>query len=184
MKKIIKSFLFLLILAIILICIFLVCHIGRNPITEFYKEPKNSLDIIYLGGSNAFMQFNPSLAYKEYGFTTGMLSFESQPFIATKYLIEEAKKYQKSKLYIIDISKIAEDYSELDEVKIRKVTDSIKKSENRTNLINKILSYTDIPKENYINYYFDFLAYHDIWKSPMVILYNIFGNKIFYKGFL
>lgn len=183
MKKIIGIIAFILIFCFLFLLVRKVFWLEQNPITEFYKEPKNSLDIVYVGASNAYNHFNTMLAFNKYGFTTGMMSYNSQPFPATEYLLKEAKKYQNPVLYIIDISQSANNYSEITEAAIRRVTDSMKNSDNRIDAINKLLSYTNVSKEDYINYYYSFFTYHDSWKSPRNIKYNIFGNKDIFKGY-
>ena len=92
MKRVIKCSLFLIIGIIIWHVIFKVLWIEGNSINDFYEEPKNSLDIVYIGASNAYMQFNTVLAYHEYGFTTGMLTTGGQSFVAVKYLLEEVSE--------------------------------------------------------------------------------------------
>ena len=95
MKRVIKIICFLAIFILIFFLITKILWLPKNSITEFYEEPKNSLDIVYLGSSNAYAHFNTTLAYNEYGFTTGMLAVDSEPIIALKYLIKESEKYQK-----------------------------------------------------------------------------------------
>ena len=183
MKSLIKSVTFIMIFLILLFLALKIFWLERNPITYFYKEPKDTLDIVYIGASSSYAHFNTTLAYEEYGFTTGMLAYDGQPFPAAEYLIKEAEKYQNPSLYVIDLVKLARPFSEITDTQIRKVTDSMRKSQNRTNTINKLLSYTEVPKEEYVNYYYSFLKYHEIWKSPKSILINIFGNRNLYKGY-
>lgn len=145
-----------------------------------YDEPKNSMDIIYIGGSNAHHHFNSLLAYELYGFTTGFLATGSQPFISIKYLIMESQKYQKPDLYIIDLTRIQDSMkTSFAEQSIREVTDILKLNKNKLDLINEILNYSNIDKNEYINYYFNFLIYHNSWKN---ISYNNFHPPI-YKGY-
>ncbi len=103
--KIIKSIIFIAIFIIIFYFISKLLWILPNAISDFYKEPKDSLDVIYIGPSNVYVHFNSTLAYHLYGYTTGILSSSAEPFIFSKYLIKEAQKYQQPKLYIIDLSR-------------------------------------------------------------------------------
>ena len=191
-KKIIKPIVFILILCILVFIITKICWLDPTSITYFYKEPNNSIDIVYLGSSNAHHHFNSTLAYNEYGFTTGFLSTDSQAFPLTKYCIEEARKYQSPELYIIDIVKVCEDtetfdkYDTFSDESIRRTTDSFKFSQNRINAINDLLSYReDIPKEDYKNFYFSFFIYHNRWKQiPGMLKRVVLGNaKEYYKGY-
>ena len=179
MKKILKITFFVLILMVIWHGVFSILWLNDNGIKEFYSEPKNGLDIVYIGASNAYVHFNPVLAYHKYGFTTGMLSDGNQQPAAFKYLLEEAQKYQKPKVYLIDIS-YSFTYQRM-ETAVRKVTDSLKPSLNRYKAINDLLQYTDVPKEEYINYHLSFLTYHNNWKYVNI---NNFKNQIVFKGHL
>ncbi len=163
LKNLIKISLFLIIFCQIWNGVFSILGITKNSVTYFYKEPKNSLDIAYFGGSNAYAHFNTVLAFHEYGFTTGMLSTDAQQFISVKHLIKEAQKRQKPKVYVIDISNTTVIYPE--EGAIRRVVDSIKPSTNRFEAVKEYLEMFNIPKEEHINYYFSFLTYHSSYKN-------------------
>ena len=85
-----------------------------------YHEPRNSIDIAYVGSSNAYTSFNTVLAYNMYGFKTSLISFDAQPFDYIKYLIKETEKYQKPKLYIIDIAKLPDKIDSYTDIDIRR----------------------------------------------------------------
>ena len=183
MKNFFKFIIFIIIFIILYCFVFKILWIEKNPISYFYDEPKDSLDVIYIGGSNVHSHFNTVLAYNKYGFTTGCLSSSAQPFIAVQYLIKESEKRQTPNLYIIDISRVADSYSKIEEGAIRKVTDTMKFSKNKLDAINAHLNYSNIKKEDYINYYFSQFLYHDIWKQPWVISFNLGLDKSYYKGY-
>lgn len=181
MKKIVKIIIFLTIFYILFNIVFKILWIPRNPISYFYDEPRNSLDVVYVGSSNAYAHFNTTLAYDLYGYTTGLVSADAQHLIFAKYLIKESEKRQKPKLYVIDLSTAINDLSSTEDGYIRTTIDSMKFSKNRIDAINDVLSYkSDINKKDYINYYFSFLMYHNKWKNPS----NTFFNKDLYKGYL
>ena len=110
MNKFVKICTFIFIFCILWRVVFNILWLPKNSTTYFYKENKNTLDIVYIGSSNANAHFNSLLAYDLYGFKTGLLSIDSQPFIAIKYLIKESEKYQKPSLYIIDITRLTDDF--------------------------------------------------------------------------
>ena len=169
MKNTLKIILFTLIFIIIWNYVFSILRIDKNNISDFYLEEDNSLDIIYIGGSNVEQYFNSMLAYHLYGFTTSLLSTSAQPFTATQSLIEETQKTQNPKLYIIDLARSQYDYpAESDDAWIREVVDEMPISVNKIKTINKVLKYGNISKNEYINYYFSFLKYHNKWKNITV----------------
>lgn len=172
--------LFLFVFSILWKYVFSVLWLLDDAIEDFYDEPGNSLDVIYVGGSNVGAHFNSTLAYREYGFTTGMMTSGSQPFTSTKYLIKEVEKYQEPKLYIIDLASATDDFSyRFQDEWCRSVVDYMKFTRNRIDAINNILFYADVPKEEYIYYYFSFLKYHNGWKT----INNLNFNNPAIKGY-
>ncbi len=185
MKKIIKFIKFIVFLIIFYILwsiVFKVLWLEKANVGYFYDEPKNSIDVVYVGSSNVLAHYNAPLAYDLHGFTVSLLATNAQPFSAIKYLLEESKKYQNPELYVIDIARVGDEFSEDKEGYQRNVIDSLKNSKNRIDAINGMLKYTDLKKEDYINYYFSFLLYHNKWKNISKI--NIVGNETLYKGYL
>lgn len=188
MKNLKKSILFLILFCFIFIIILNILWLPETSITYFYNEPKNSLDVIYIGGSNAYAYFNSTLAYKEFGFTTGILASDSQPFPLVKYLIKEAEKYQNPKLYVIDLAKAADDVAY--DGAIRGAIDSMRFSKNRADAINAVLDYTNsdendefnVDESKYITYYYSILKYYNAYKG--LSYRHIFGNHDLYKGYL
>ncbi len=182
-NNIIKTVIFILIFCLLLYCITKILWTSPTAISDFYKEPKNSLDIIYIGASNVYAHFNTVLAYNLYGFTTGLLSADSQVIVMTKNLMIEAEKYQKPSLYIVDLSRAIETIDSLNDGEIRKTLDSMKFTKNRIDAINETLKYkSNIDKKDYINYYFSFLMYHNKWTHPTIK--NLTNNSGLFKGYL
>lgn len=181
-KNIIKVIVFISIFCIIWHLVFSVLWVDKNSTTYFFEEPKNSFDIVYVGSSNVLTHFNSVLAFDLYGYATGMLTTASQPFSAVEYLIKESRKYQNPNLYVIDISKAADDFDIFPKEDIRRCTDSMKFSKNRIEAINELLSYTDMSDDNYLDYYFSFFMYHNRWKN--LTESNFADDKTLYKGYL
>ncbi len=181
MKKFIKCTVFVIIFCFLWIKLFQVLWHEKNPMSYFYDEPKNSLDIAYFGGSNVYTSFNSTLAYNLYGYTTGMIATPGQPSVLTKYLIEEVRKNQNPDLYIIELRHIATDKTLFYEENIRFVTDHMKFSKNRIDTINAGLNYLNVKKDQNVNFYFSFLTYHNSWKS--ITSLNFLGNLTLYKGY-
>ena len=183
MKNIVKSIIFLIILCIGFIYIFKILWISPTSVSSFYEEPNNSLDVVYIGASNAYVHFNTVLAYNLYGYTTGLLSADSLPLATAKNLIKESEKTQHPSLYIVDLTKATDSIDSYSGAELRKTIDSMKFSLNRIDTINEVLKYKkDITKKDYIDYYFSFFMYHNKWKKPTIR--NIIRNESFYKGYL
>ncbi len=182
-KKTIKAVIFLLFFAILFYIVFNLLWLYPTPISTFYDEPKDSIDIIYIGSSNVITHFNTTLAYNLYGYKTYNFSTDTQPFALVKHLLKEAKEYQTPSLYVVDLALAAYDSSSFDETGFRKTIDSMKFSNIRTEAINEALSYKkEIKKDEYINWYFSFLMYHNRWKS--LKKFDFIGDVNFYKSYL
>ena len=187
LKKLIKSILFLIIFCVLFYSIFNILWLdkftnGYFHIESFYKEPQNSLDIVYVGASNVYTSFNTVLAYDLYGYTTGVLSAGNQPFPLIKYLIKESEKSQNPKLYIIDIVRLVDDLNSISDENMRKSVDCMNFSANRIDAINELLSYKHVDKSNYINYYLSFFIYHNGWKN--ISKNNFLNDTSVYNGYL
>ncbi len=191
MKKIVKCIIFILIFCIIWNLTFNVLWIEKKPVYYFYKEPKNSLDIVYIGSSTSMYHFNSTLSYDLYGFTTGLVTAENQPFLFSKNLIKEVRKYQKPELYIIDLYHLSSNLDKFfKEDAIRNTVDNMKFSQNKSNSIKTFFKYINLEKSdlnsksknNILNYEFSFLLYHNSWKN---LKKNNFSDiEEYYKGYL
>ena len=186
-----------LIISIIPVSYFLRNNSDVKNIIGIYEEKNDSLDMIYIGGSACYVYWEPLRAWNEYGYTSYNVSADALPPQAIKYLMIESKKTQSPKLWLIDLRpfQYGEKYYDdtntsimYHETAIRNVSDSIKYSKNRNDLIN-----ASVPnlKERY-SYYFDIAKYHSqflykiYWtlqgdKTPMDQLDNSVKNP--YKGF-
>lgn len=180
MKKLRNATIFILIFLIVFVLINKVLRITPNSIYYFYKEPKNSLDVVYVGSSNVYVYFNSVLAYKEHGFTTGLMASDTQPIQILKDLIKETHQYQNPKVYVIDLGHIHH-YNDFDIGAMRKIIDEMPLSFNKLDITKKLLKEAKIEKKDYINYYFSFLTYHSSWKY---LSKEKIYNSHLYKGYL
>ena len=71
-------------------------------ISGLYAEEKNSLDIIYYGGSAAFVYFEPLRAYEQKGIASYNYGADTMQAELYKFMINESLKYQNPELLIID----------------------------------------------------------------------------------
>lgn len=160
-----KVALFIFIFIIVWNIVFSILWLDKSSIYDFYQEKRNSVDVVYVGSSSVYSSFNTLQAYKEYGLTTGVLASDVQPLGATKFMLEEARKYQNPSIYILDINLYGQNVDEIAYINIRKATDALKNSSTRKDCIDYLLKYTTISKDEYINYYLSFLTYHNSWKD-------------------
>lgn len=129
----------------------------------FYAEPKDTIDVVMIGSSPVYPYYIAPKIWGEHGITCYPLSSNQQRPRAAVYLVEEALKTQSPKLFIFELRQYAYDESMMTEnmAYTRGVTDNLKYSVNRINLINDMVSEWS---ERY-TYYFDIFKYHSNWKT-------------------
>ena len=129
----------------------------------FYAEPKDSLDVVIIGGSAVFPFYAMPYMWHEFGWTGYTMSSPVQKVENFKYLIEEAKDRQNPQLFIFEVRMFTYDYSEITQEEWdffqRVITDNMKYSTNRSNLIEAAISEPDVAD------YIDLIRYHSNWKN-------------------
>lgn len=108
---------FLLILAVVLgytVYVLTPKHdYGICPITTFYAQEEDTIDVLVLGTSCAYTAVNTNVLYREYGIAAYNLCTAEQPYWITYHYLEEALKTQRPRLILLDAkaSIYQEDYS-------------------------------------------------------------------------
>lgn len=140
---------------------------SKHGFDQFYDLPENSVDVITLGASGIREFYNVNEAYAHNGIAAQTLATSGQPFIANKYLIEEAEKTQHPQLYIIEVRQLENNDDAEYITCLRRITDSMKFSRTRLDLINRAfeINATINPDDDYkkIDYIFSYFLYHNRW---------------------
>ena len=133
---------------------------GEMHIRGFYREPKESLDVVLFGSSEMYAGYSAPLAYKNAGFTSYNMCFEGAPGNLYKSMLCETLKNQSPKLAVVEVNGFF--YSEetmKQEARLRKWVDSIPLSANRINTINE-----NVEAKDRLPYYFNIMKYHSNWE--------------------
>lgn len=134
----------------------------KNRFMGFYAEPNNSIDVVMIGSSPTYSCISSPQMFGEYGIKAYPLASNIQRPVAGMYLVREARKSQNPVLYIFEMRM----YAGIEEGFIsnmaytRDVTDNMKYSVNRIQMINAMVS----DKSERLSYYFDIFKYHSNWK--------------------
>ena len=163
---------------------------ARKTFNSFYNEAENTIDGVYLGASSANRYWIAPKAFNDEGIVVASLATTNQPFIATKYLMEEAYKTQDPELFVVEIRWAFKSALSMGDAGLRRVCDNMKMSRTRIALINAAVDFAanaenDVSQKK-IEYYFPFVKYHDRWNSDNfnrndVLLREFESNS---KGFL
>ena len=185
-KQIIKVVCFCLIFCMV----FRVCTSVLRPkwiigtsstyITEgIYAEPKNSLDVCFIGSSQLIYGVSCMRLLEKYGINAYSCATGEQPLMCSYYYLKELGKYQNYKTVLLDMSML---YEPEIEARYRSTIDSMPFSMNKLKLIVDHCKSSE-EAESFFSYVFPILKYHDRWNE---IKYRDFRynelNKSVYKG--
>ena len=160
----------ILVFGIILICLYIRVNRLAQPdwftwnnydtIHAFYKEPKNTIETIFLGSSVTANGIIPAQLYEEQGICSYNLGTEQQPMLASYYWLKEAYRLHPEtlKTVILDVSmlrRIPKDTF------YRKALDAMHFSKVKYQAIK---DHTSGFRE-FMSYMMPVLSYHDRWKT-------------------
>lgn len=74
-----------------------------GAIKSFYKQKKNTLDVVFLGTSHVYTGISNWQLWDEHGITSYNFSNSSQPLQMTYFMLEEVIRVQKPKLIVVDL---------------------------------------------------------------------------------
>lgn len=145
---------------------------NTDRIHDFYTEPEDSLDVVYLGASEMFADISPAYAYEHYGYTSYPYAQDANP--GTLYLsqLKEITAQQSPDVIFVEINGFlysdVEQYRE--EARLRIYTENIPWS------ANKIRTIMEYDYEDKLSCFFPFIKYHGNWQNPTVLDYRIDMN--------
>ena len=151
---------------------------------SFYEQPRNSIDVLYLGSSYVFSGVIPLEIWKNQGYTGFVRSNPFQSPLLSYYFLAESLHYQTPKIVVVEVSQI---YKILDvdtnEGILRRGVDPMRFSLTKLRFIYDIVRLSD--HQSIMSYLFPMFQYHYRWDE--LTWSDIFGQdqKIIdvYKGY-
>lgn len=131
-----------------------------NTVYGFYEQPKNTIEVVFLGSSTTANGYIPMQLYENYGICAYNLGTEQQPMLASYYWLEETYRLHSDSLkaVVINPAMLRRDASDSF---YRKALDGMHFSSVK---FNAIKDYVDGPSE-IPSYLIPLLSYHDRWSS-------------------
>ena len=86
---------------------------GFRQARDMYAQPKDTIDVAFLGSSHIHVNINTALLWEEYGIASYDYSGAEQPMWMTYYYLKELCKYQSPKVVVLDFyspAKFRDDY--------------------------------------------------------------------------
>ena len=163
-KTITRITLFLIILIIVLMYCNEVLKLkeqrGIYSMTKMYEQEKDTVDVLVIGSSHAFTNFDTGLLWDEYGVSSFVLAGGIQPFWNTYHFLKEALKTQHPKLIILEGYMAIHywDYSDSSYIALNNY--GLRLSPNK---IESLL--VSVPKESRRDFIPDFVYYHSRYKN-------------------
>ncbi len=135
-------------------------------IENYYKEPKDSIDVIFLGSSHVHNTIQPYQLFHDYGITSSLLSSSSQSLPCSYFLLKDALKYQHPKAVVIDSYYITRNVYAVSQARVRIITDGMPMySTNRVEMINDISTKCEKGSDAPWTFYFKLGYHHDKWEE-------------------
>lgn len=167
MRKLIKISGLVIFLSLLFLLFSWMTYLFRN--NEFDKDhitgiksEENNLDVIYIGGSAAFVYWEPLKAFRDHGFTSYDLASNSLPVESILPYIKYAEEYHDPELFVIGIRAFQYYSDEQSETGLRNSSDRMDlMCLPRYELIGSYLG-NRIPDEDTdaVSFYFDIAKYH------------------------
>ena len=130
-------------------------------IEGFYKEPKNTIDVMMIGASEVYADYSATEAWKNYGYTSYSLGVSGAPGSLYKSMLREALTRQHPKVVVFEVNGFLQNDSYYDRtVKLHSWIDNIHNEENRFDTIQEI-----VPKDEQDNFRNPLKLYHSNWKE-------------------
>lgn len=163
----------------------------RRIFAGFYGEKDNTVDMVYIGGSAAFVFWEPMRAWNSKGYATCLLGNNALQPTLIKYCVKEALRSQNPELLLIDVrpfiygcdTSVSTNYSNGVKGNVSNTITQMSYSVNRLQAI-----YNTVPMEiGKFPYVFDIVGFRDAYsatsllRNPMLI-FNRYHDP--YKGFV
>lgn len=173
LRKVCSCFLFLVILCCSFVKVtYLFRETGTDRVHIMGIKEEHMLDMVYIGGSNVTVFWQPMKAWNDCGFTSYNYATNSFQAEMTEYYVREMLKTQKPKVVVIGLRSF-QFWSEdnFSEDGLRNGSDSMDIfSINRLGMVKKYLD-SRSQRESVFPYYFDILKYHSNYTQ-------VLGNRI------
>lgn len=134
-----------------------------DMIHSFYNIEENTLDVLCMGSSHGYSSFQPNTLWSEYGLTSYAMCSQRQTAASTYYLLQEALKYQKPKVLLLESYYFFTDKKFTDEPALRMGFDGMRFGKVKRQMVSDMLK--DLTGKEKLAYYIPFLEYHSRWEE-------------------
>lgn len=152
---------------------------------QFYATEEDTVDMVYFGTSATQRAFVVPWAYHNYGVAAFSVGTGRQPFVLTRYLMEEAEKTQDPKLFIVELRGICKGPDDIKDVPVRRVIDNMKNSRTKYDAVKCVTEYASNGEnsvdDDVLSYFVPLIKYHGRWNPSKQPDYT--PNVFYYHGY-
>ncbi len=135
---------------------------GYQPMAGFKAEPKDTIDVVFLGSSTIYDAVETPILWGENGITAWNLATRAQPLEMTPYLLEYASGRQPDALYVIFVNNLSFEFTE---PHIHYTTDYMPFSAAKVKLIRSICKKGGYTFGESLEFLFPMIRYHSRWAN-------------------
>lgn len=127
-----------------------------------FKEPEDTVDVVILGASEAYVDYSAAYAYEQYGFTSYPYAWDAATGMLYEAQVREILKRQNPEWILVEINGIL-----YDDIKDVTNSNSLRIFLDHTPMgVNKLRTMAEFaPVEDWYHYLFPLAKYHDAWKT-------------------
>ncbi len=128
---------------------------GILTMQNFYRQPEDSVDVLFIGNSHSGINIDTATLWNEYGIAAYNLWGGVQPLWNSYHFLVEALKYQRPKLVVLEITASSSDYEYSEEQNQLKNIAGMKLSKNKIEAVK-----VSAPEDSRLNLLLGLPLYH------------------------
>lgn len=126
----------------------------------FYEEPKNTIDVFLMGSSHMLNAVSPVQLWEQYGIASNNLAQNGQVLPVSYYALQEALRWQKPRLVVLDVYKVVQDSLIDSKASLHYTLDNMRPGLPKLRAVFDLLE-----PEDRAEYLLDIILYHSRWKE-------------------
>jgi hypothetical protein len=171
--KVVKKIIAFVVFCCIAVALFVRCTYlfrrakdARQVVLGFYQQEENSLNVVFVGGSNVHEFWNTMAAWNDYGIASYDYSVSAMAAGSIISAIEEVKKTQTPELVVVDARKFLDSYMDYDfDMPFRNAFDSQDISLDRFLGVHYVQRVCGLTYSEALSEYLDIIYYHDNYEA-------------------
>ena len=135
---------------------------SRARLEHFYAQPRDALDVVFVGSSAVYAFFSPMRLYAGTGLTSALYATPNQTVDMLRFILEECRRTQPDALYVVELRPMLASHEDNARIAtdLRRLTDNMPYSLNRFRCIEALA-----PEEERLSWHADLIKYHGRWSE-------------------